>query len=331
MLARLHARPALASVLAALVLATPAGATPQSAARDAVSAWTQLAPMPVPRYLLGAATAPDGRVFAIGGFPSDGGNASAEVDAYDPATNAWSVAAPLPTPLIYVSAATGSDGRIYVVGTCFDCTVAAFAYDQHSNAWTQLPLMLSPRFGMKLAAGHDGRIYAIGGFDAAQNASSEVDAYTPATNAWTQVAPLPAPRSDAAVTVGLDGTIYAIGGDSHCCEGSPLASVVAYDPQTDRWTSRAPLPRAIDKSAATTAANGRIYLTGGQIFKPATRTTGTLNTVEVYDPPTATWRSGPKLPARRFYHVSVTSGAQILVVGGRGTGRHLADTLALQP
>jgi N-acetylneuraminic acid mutarotase len=191
--------------------------------------------------------------------------------------------------------------------------------------------MPHPRFAVAVAAGHDGRIYAIGGIDPAFNVYGEVDAYDPASNAWTPVAPLPGPRWDAAAAVGLDGTIYAIGGYGGPGQGSQVASAVAYDPLTNQWTTLAPLPQGLAETGATTAPDGRIYVAGGQIFKPATRKLAATNLVEVFNPATGGWKSGPKLPYRRDEHAFVTSGSQLLLIGGAGVRRDPVDTLALRP
>src|SRR5690242_17466612 len=54
---------------------------------------------------------------------------------------------------------------------------------------------------------------------------------------WTRMAPMPTKRNGlAAVTMG--GTVYAVGGS----QGSPVATLEAYDPATNSWTSKMSMP-----------------------------------------------------------------------------------------
>ena len=72
---------------------------------------------------------------------------------------------------------------------------------------------------------------------------------------WATAAPLPQPRAEHAV-VGLDGKIYAIAGGIPTVDGTRMQQngastlVEEYDPATDRWRVRAPLPVARDHLAA---------------------------------------------------------------------------------
>jgi N-acetylneuraminic acid mutarotase len=79
----------------------------------ATNSWATVASMPTPRYGLAAATAPDGRIYAIGG---DDGGYYGDVAAYTPGTNSWATVASMPTARYSLAAATGHDGHIYAIG-----------------------------------------------------------------------------------------------------------------------------------------------------------------------------------------------------------------------
>jgi N-acetylneuraminic acid mutarotase len=76
-----------------------------------------------------------------------------------------------------------------------------------------------------------------------------------------------------AAAAGPDGRIYAIGGYDGF---GNVASVEAYDPNTDTWTYVAPMNYAHATSAATTGADGKIYVLGGEVAYPP------LGVVEAY-------------------------------------------------
>ncbi|KAM6162145.1 kelch domain-containing protein 7B [Erethizon dorsatum] len=89
--------------------------------------------------------------------------------------------------------------------------------------------------------------------------SNEVFCYNPLTNIWSQVRPMQQARAQLKL-VALDGLLYAIGGEC-------LYSMECYDPRTDAWTSRAPLPAGTFPVAhEAVACRGDIYVTGGHLF-----------------------------------------------------------------
>ena len=72
-------------------------------------------------------------------------------------------------------------------------------------------------------------------------------------------APLLTPRFDVGVA-GLDGKIYVLGGGAPGVTASQLNQ--EYDPATDRWHERAPIPQGVTH-AGVAGYNGKIYVIGG--------------------------------------------------------------------
>src|SRR5712691_10723062 len=58
---------------------------------------------------------------------------------------------------------------------------------------------------------------------------------------WSTKAPMPTARVDTNAVV-LDGKVYVIGGT---LGKEPFTANEEYDPATDRWRARAPMPRGI--------------------------------------------------------------------------------------
>src|SRR5215510_15562696 len=77
--------------------------------------------------------------------------------------------------------------------------------------------------------------------------------------AWTTLAPVPTVRQEIS-TAALDGKIYVIAGFNS--SGGNTNTVDVYDPQTNTWSSAAPLPIATNHNAAAVAA-GKLYAFGG--------------------------------------------------------------------
>lgn len=126
-------------------------------------------------------------------------------------------------------------------------------------------------------------------------------------NAWEPHAPLSRPRRDLAVGA-VNGLIYAIGGVGLT---GTLGGVAAYDPVTDKWTSKAPLPgfRQSADGAATIA--GLIYAPGGY------DASGVLTkSLYVYNPAGNTWVTKASLPIASGCGVSRSIGGKLYVFTG---------------
>jgi hypothetical protein len=110
-----------------------------------------------------AATAFQGRLWAIGGRSSFFGDQYAHVEIYDPATNAWSTGAPLPEGRGGLAAIALSD-RIFVLGG--ESPLRIFGsnemYEVLGDRWIGKDPMPTPRHGIG-AALLAGKIWVPGG------------------------------------------------------------------------------------------------------------------------------------------------------------------------
>jgi len=195
-----------------------------------------------------------------------------------------------------------------------------------------------------VATGPDGKIYLLGGFSAPKRDTGvwertllrHGEVYDPETNAWSEIAPMQRARQLFAACFGPDGKLYVFGGYGH--EGSitqrpgesdasfarrgdqmraltpALDSVEVWDPATDSWSWREPMPQGVQTAGAALGADGRIYVIGGSLKfgnpKPVDR-------VQVYDPRADSWSKGPSLNVPRHGHAVVgTPEGRIYAIGG---------------
>lgn len=186
----------------------------------------------------------------------------------------WVYRPPLTQGRAFCGGATLND-RIYAIGgntaTLTELATVEMLDLPGTGVWTPVASLAEPRTGIAAAAAN-GKIYAIGGFRTGVPLLGTNEEYDPASNAWTIRAPNPTPRSYAAA-VAVNNKVYLLGGSTivnNVFQDS--TSVDEYDPATNTWTPRAPMPVAMSTHAAA-ELNGKIHVVIGSThleFDPAT-------------------------------------------------------------
>lgn len=261
--------------------------------RTTAGAWHAQADTPQARSRAAAvAYGSGGQVFVLGG-ESQGGNLEASILDYDSATNHWYSAANLAVPVTNAGAGVIGD-TIYVVGGYDGANVQSVL--QAYNPLLNSVLVISsdplpqPRFGAGVAALNN-KLYVIGGADnsqAAQNTVYEFDPVRPAGSRWQLKSAMPTARLYLGAAA-VDGIIYAVGGVSRVVQPVDLATVEAYDPATDTWSSRASMttPRGglalVGVNSNEPGCGAHLYALGGGYNTP-------LASAEMYDPAGDTWQ-----------------------------------------
>ena len=212
--------------------------------------WTSKAPMQVARSGLGVAVV-NGKIYAIGGSTAAG---------------------TLKHP-------TGG-----VVGT-------NEKYDPAMDIWTYKKSMPTPRQVFAIA-NYQNKIYCIGGYTSDGNVTGINEVYDPETDTWESKAPMPTARVSLEANV-ANGKIYLIGGyvPDNSSFGYSISNLTeVYDPSTDSWITKAPMPTAASDYASAVVDN-RIFVIGGQSGIPHS------NLNQIYDPITDGWSTGAPSPS----------------------------------
>jgi len=202
-------------------------------------------------------------------------------------------------PWIPSAGVIGFSGKIYAFGGFIEQNRNAirdvYEYDVATNRWRELA-PLPAKHGAMSVVELNGKLHLIGGRDEFSIRTHEV--YDPATNSWSARAPLPAGAGrDHMGVVVMGGRIHAVGGrfDTFFYNADLHH---AYDPATNVWQPRAPLPTARSGVAAA-VLEGRLFVFGGSlagVCSPRTKPT-TLRPI-----PGRRWRrcrprvTGPERP-----------------------------------
>jgi subtilisin family serine protease/N-acetylneuraminic acid mutarotase len=283
--------------------------------------WTQRAPLPTNRHSLAAAVTGSGRIYAVGGVSAQ---FSAVLEEYDPDLNTWISRAPMPMPRSGHGAAMGANGKLYVIGGYRAPAGGSGAvvglveeYDPGANTWQVRTPMPTSRVYPAVVATADGKILVIGGEIYADTTYwlCTVEQYDPVTDVWTTKTPMPTCRGQLAAVTLDNGHVLAIGGLKSMFDGGTLRTVEEYDPQTDTWTERAPMPTARRGLSAVATATGKVYAVGGGGLYT------TLGAVEEYDPRADTWTARSPMPTPRvFLAATASTDDGLYAIGGNNSG-----------
>ena len=176
--------------------------------------------------------------------------------------------------------------------------------------------MWAPRSPMPIAlsevgtAAVGGKIYVVGGLTGTAAPSTALQIYDPFLDRWSLGPPLPLEGGvDHPNVAAAAGKLYVLGGLA-IVQGRAIARTFEFDPATESWTEKAPMPRARG-AAGTAELGGKIYVAGGQ------RGSLTVSEFAVFDPATNTWMELPPMPTPRNHLTAQALGGEFYAIGGR--------------
>lgn len=140
-----------------------------------------------------------------------------------------------------------------------------------------------------------------------------------AENSWATKASMHFSRTGAGAAV-VNGIVYVIGGSQRYNTSDTgfsymsINSTEAYDPATDTWVDKAPMPTSRDGLGAA-VFQGKIYCFGGRnVSKDYSIST---NVNEVYDTETDSWETKTPMPTARSGLQANEVDEKIYLIGGR--------------
>ncbi|HVG00373.1 MAG TPA: S-layer homology domain-containing protein [Chloroflexia bacterium] len=261
-----------------------------------------------------------GHIYVLGGENPEG-DIDLPVELYDSLGNRWYARAHLAKPVSNAGAAVIGDA-IYVVGGTSGAeaqsTLQVYRPGTDATEIVSTDPLPQPRFGAGVVA-VNGKLYVIGGADSDQigtNTVFEYDPALPAGSRWRSRAAMPTARMYLGASA-VDGTIYAVGGAARAVPVADLATVEAYNPGANSWTTTASMSRgragvvAVGVNSGDPGCGARLYALGGGYTQPSA-------TGEVYDPSTGKWRPLSNMVLGRRTHAAAYNPytKSLMVFGG---------------
>src|SRR2546426_2350906 len=142
---------------------------------------------------------------------------------------------------------------------------------------------------------------------------------------WTKLAVFPEPAEEL-LGASAGGRMYVFCGLAPGWK--PIGMVYEYDPATDKWTKKKPMPLA-SHHVSFTDYKGKIYAFGGFVLPQSGPAAWVpIDNAWEYDPATDSWKALAPLPTKRGSPVAVTVADKMYVIGGATT---LPGSTAVHP
>ena len=299
--------------------------------------WTQAAPVAIDHY--GGFMDSDGTfAYEGGGYSFSAGGTINQFGKFNPATNTWTPLAPVPD--LTNAEASGvyapNVNKLFVFGGDDPTTGTVInttrIYDIATNTWSSGTAMPDVRAFM--ASGYfNGKIYLVGGYSTGNVDPSfgQVWEYDPVANTFnTTRMSMPATLGGPGFGI-INGHLYIAGGRD--LNNTNLNTLYDYDIAANTWTTRANMPSGVNVPGSAVIA-GKLWVFGGgnPFTGPGTAPTSaskgvrawlkrlfspdTTNSLQVYDPATNSWTSGPTLNQQRSFPAGTAVGNTAVAVGG---------------
>jgi N-acetylneuraminic acid mutarotase len=233
------------------------------------------------------------RAYVVSG--TTGNQLLAQVYQYDATANTWSRKSDFPgTPRLDVNGFTiGSKGYVCLGSDNITGLADVWEYDPQSDGWTRKKDFPGGGRLLSTVLVIGQKAYVVAG-STSSGAKKDVWEYDPQADQWTSKADFPgtARGSAAGFVIGSKGYLGTgtVAGTGY----TPVHDFWEYDPQTDRWTSRADFPGTSRGYAQAFGLGSKGYLGLGMVGINSSGTQLTLvRDIWEYDPQTNSWTQKP--------------------------------------
>jgi N-acetylneuraminic acid mutarotase len=214
------------------------------------------------------------------------------------AENSWVTLEPMPTARNAFGVAV-VDGKIYAIGGYNASYLSTNEmYDPITDTWSIKKSMPTAR-AIPAIAVYQNKIYVIGGIIGESDTSHSgftgiTEVYDTLTDTWETMEQMPTARAALCANV-VDEKIYLVSGMKYAGVPPVFGQLTdineVYDPSTDSWSTKTPIPTSISYYPSAVVDN-KIYLMGGTFL--------TNIPTQIYNPETDTWNYGKTIPTAVF-------------------------------
>ncbi|MBI2380345.1 MAG: hypothetical protein HYV16_06300 [Gammaproteobacteria bacterium] len=199
-------------------------------------------------------------------------------------------------------------GKLYLVGG-YNTSQATWIYDIASDSWRAGPYLIYGTDNVSVATRGD-MLYAVGG-----EARRRLQVFDGKSSAWSLGPALPSARFASSVGIIGDKLHMAAGWNYNNNASASLDHHDSYDLAGGGYTRLAAIPTARNAAAAGVIGD-KLYVAGGRA--PGIRHYDGLSmaSLEVYDPASGNWTSGPAMPAARASTAGAVLKGKLYVFGG---------------
>jgi hypothetical protein len=258
----------------------------------------------------------DGKVLITGGY--GGGGPLVSVEVYEPGAG-WSPAGALITPRRLHTATLLPTGKVLVTGGHgpSGSLVSTEVYDPNTKVWSPTGALATARASHTATRLASGRTLVIGGTSAPGSFLASAEVYG-TTGTSSLMAPLTEARTDFMAVLLPGGQVLVVGGSN---SNSPLSSAEIYEPSTSEWKPTSGLGMARSSATATLLLTGEVLVAGGKgpggAGLRALATNMALQSAELFNPESRTWRpTGSLLTPRHAHSAILLSSGKVLITGG---------------
>jgi len=184
-------------------------------------------------------------------------------------------------------------------------------YDISTNSWRLTTPMNLPRYNHHMVLLDNGEVLAFGG-----GTGRKCEIFNPITEEWRMTDSMITSRNfESGIFTKLkDGRILVMGGVFFSTDSGytkTLNNCEIFDPDSEKWSSAAPMLKARGNFAATLLNDGKVLVTGGNDKAKY------LKYCEIYSPNTNTWSETDSLIEARSEHAQILlDDGNVLLVGG---------------
>jgi len=290
--------------------------------------------MSTPRALHAAVALHDGgRILFCGGTSNANvGGVLETAEIYDPVAGAFTPTGSMSAARQGHTATVLPHGEVLITGgqknIGFRAALAsAEIYDPNSGTFRPTGSMSTAREGHTATLLRDGRVLIAGGSSNGITTTSSTEVYNPRTGSFTTISPMNVPREAHTATLLKNGKVLIAGGGRGGMPGGYIvyANAEIFDPASNTFSIlNAQMVNDRVGQAAALLDDGRVLLAGGKSGKILNPFGGAnlfslapLNTAEVFDPETSSFRAVGRMQATHYLGVATRlENGMVLVTGG---------------